>query len=238
MRLLLPLLLFITTLITTSSTPTVLDQRARHAYDGAHWLSAQALYGIVTDSARNDAGANARLITAGIMRADTSGVDLAFDRALRAATPLVPLLDSLEHLLGEQGRRADYVAVLERFALSRTYLQRPLMSRLLAFSSKRHDGTAMVRYASALLKANPDDAGVLNSLAWGYVYCGDNDSAEATWRRVLEIDSQNVAALIALAHLVVDTDRAEALQLLRRAYAITPTPALNAQISALSSLDD
>lgn len=233
MRLLLSFLLFITSLISSATTPTILDLRARRAYDAAHWLSAQALYGMVTDSARNDAGANARLITAGIMRADTSGVDFAFDRALLAATPLVPMLDSLEHLLGEQGRRADYVAVIERFALARPYLHRPLMSRLLSFSTKRHDGTAMVRFAMSLLKANPNDLAVLNSLAWGYLYCGDNDSAEVTWRRVLEIDSQNVAALVALAHLIADTDSAEALDLLRRAYAITPTPALRSQISAM-----
>lgn len=233
MRLILAFLLFITSLISSSATPTILDHRARRAYDAAHWLSAQALYGMVTDSARNDAGANARLITAGIMRADTSGVDLAFDRALRAATPLVPMLDSLEYLLGEQGRRADYVAVLEHFLHSRPYLHRPLMSRLLSFSTKRHDGTAMVRFASLLLKANPNDVAVLNSLAWGYVYCGDNDSAEVTWRRVLEVDPQNVAALVALAHLIADTDTDAALELLRRAYAITPTPALRSQISAM-----
>lgn len=233
MRLLLSFLILFSSFISYATPPTALEQRARRAYDAAQWLSAQALYGMVTDSARNDAGANARLITAGIMRADTSGVDLAFDRALRAATPFVPMLDSLEHLLGEQGRRADYVAVLEHFALSRPYLHRPLMSRLLSFSSKRHDGTAMVRYAMSLLKANPNDVAVLNSLAWGYVYCGDAEAAEVTWRRVLDIDSQDVAALVALAHLVVEVDRAEALELLRRAYAITPTPTLRTQISAL-----
>ena len=93
----------------------------------------------------------------------------------------------------------------------------------------------MIKYATLMLRARPDDITALDALAWGQLYTGDSDAAEQTWRKILSIDPRNTAALTALGTLLSDSRPAEALDYLEQAYAITPTATLRATITTLRS---
>ena len=211
------------------------EQRARAAFATANWPGAQALYILVADARPSDAGPAARLMVASHMRGDSTVTDRAFVNALSASAPLLPMLDSLEVLMGAAGCRAAYPTLLIRQAQAHPYIARPLYSRLLTHATRRHDGAEMIKYATLMLRARPDDITALDALAWGQLYTGDSDAAEQTWRKILSIAPRNTAALTALGTLLSDSRPAEALDYLEQAYAITPTATLRATIATLRS---
>lgn len=212
--------------------PEGIARRAERAFDVGEWASAQALYGLVTDHAPGDAGAQSRLLTAAVMHGDTAAIAPVVERAMSAGVPLAALLDGLKADLRSASGYARYPLVLERLSAERPYLRRPLMSYLLAYYTERRDGTNMVRCARSLLAGLPDSPQYLDALARGLLYTGDSAGAEDAWRRALKADPGDVNALLSLAALLGDTP--EALDLLRRADAIAPSPAIKKRIRSFS----
>jgi len=207
-------------------------RRAQRAFDAGEWASAQALYGLVTDHDPGDTGAQSRLLAAAVMHGDTAAVSHVVERAMAAGVVLGDMLDSLRTDLRQAAGYARYPGVLERLAAERPYLRRPLMARLLDFYTERRDGANMIRCARGLLAGLPDSPRYLNALAQGLLYTGDRTAAEEAWRRAIKADPNDTKALISLATLLGDTS--EALDLLRRADTVAPSPALKARIKSFS----
>lgn len=207
-------------------------RRAQRAFDSGEWVNAQALYGLVTDRDPADIGAHSRLLVAVVMHADTASITPTVERAMAAGVPLGAMLDSLRCDLRRVSGYAFYPSVLERLSAERPYLRRPLMTHLLDFYAERRDGVNMVRCARSLLAGLPGDPRYLDALAQGLLLTGDRDGAEEAWRQALSSDPADTKALISLAVLLGDTP--EALELLRRADALAPSPAIKARIKSFS----
>lgn len=209
-----------------------LARRAQRAFDSGEWASAQALYGLVTDREPDDTGAQSRLLTAAVMRGDSASIVPVVERAMAAGVPLGAMLDSLKTDLRAASGYALYPGVLEHLAAGRAYMRRPLMTHMLDFYTERRDGANMVRCARGLLAGLPDSPHYLDALAQGLLYTGDRAGAEESWRKALEADPGDVKALLSLAALLGHTP--EALDLLRRADAVAPSPAIKQRIKSFS----
>jgi len=207
-------------------------RRARRAFGAGEWANAQALYGLVTDRDPADTGAQSRLLASAVMRGDTASITPVVERAMAAGVPLGAMLDSLKCDLRLVSGYARYSSVLERISAERPYLRRPLMTHLLDFYTERRDGANMVRCARSLLAGLPGEPRYLDFLAQGLLLTGDRDGAEEAWRQALTSDPADTKALISLAVLLGDTP--EALELLRRADALAPSPAIKARIKSFS----
>ncbi len=214
-----------------AAEPEALERRALRAFAAGEWASAQALAGLVTDADPTDTGAHARLIGAAAMRGDSAAVPKAVERALGAGVPFGALTDSLQCSLRQAEGYALYPAILEDIASAMPYLRRPVAARLLDFYIRRRDGEKMVSYANILLAGRSDSPEYLDALAWGLLYCGSRDQAEATWRQALAADPGYAPAMIALASLLGYCD--EAKSLLIKADSIAPSPAIKAHLTNL-----
>lgn len=218
--------------VAAAAEPEALGRRALRAFAAGEWASAQALAGLVTDADPTDTGAHARLISAAAMRGDSAAVPKAVERALGAGVSFGALTDSLQCSLRQASGYALYPAVLDDIASAMPYLRRPVAGRLLDFYTKRRDGEMMVRYANILLAGRSDSPEYLDALAWGQLYCGRRDQAEATWRQALAADPAYTPAMIALASLLPG-DSDEAKSLLIKADSIAPSPAIKAHLTNL-----
>ncbi len=232
MRVCVVLTLALAALLAVASAPDEAVRKAARAFDAGEWANAQALYGLVTDRAPDDAGAQGRLLASSVMRSDTAAMVGAVERALAAGVPLGVLADSLKVDLRMASGYGRYPGALHLIAGRLPYLRRPVTVRLLDYYTERRDGQMMVECARSLLAGLPDSPRYLSSLALGLLYCGDKPGAEAAWRRAIEADPADVGAIISLASLLGDSD--EALGLLRRADLLSPSPAIKARIKAIS----
>lgn len=210
-----------------------LSRRADRAFYAGEWASAQALYALVTDAAPDNTGAHARMMTAALMRGDSTAVPVAVERALASGVTLGALLDSLRTDLRMASGYNLYPVALEGIAADKPYLLRPITDRLLDYYSERRDGAMMVRCAQLLLAGLPDSPRYLDSLAWGLLYLGRRDEAEAAWRRALAADPDNAQIIISLATLLGNTPESTAL--LHRADSISPSPAIKARLKAATA---
>lgn len=216
-------------LLLNSAEPEALARKAARAFESEEWASAQALYGLVTDDSPTDVDAHARLITAALMRGDSTSVPGAVERALAAGVPLRALFENLRADLRSASGYGLYADALERIAKDKPYLRRPISDCLLDYYLERRDGTKIERCALYLLAGLPDSPKYLESLGWGLLYQGKTEEAESAWRKALKSDACNTGVMIALATLLGDTP--EAVELLHRADSICPSPAIKSRLS-------
>lgn len=91
-----------------------------------------------------------------------------------------------------------------------------------------------MRYADIILSGLPDNIPALYILAQGYLGQADYDRATDVYRRILSIDPNAVEALLYLGNSAADEGNTTvALDYLRRAEELKPTPYLSAQIKRL-----
>lgn len=228
------LAVFIVAVTSAAAANPAIEARARRAYDAEEWASAQALYAVASENSTNP-GLHARMMVAAEMLGDTAAAPSALERAMQSGVPVPDMLDSLELCFKERGRYDMYGNMLRRIAGRRPYLRRPVDARLLNYATSRRDGEAMIKYASRLLAGLPDNAAFIDALAWGQLYCGHYADAEATWRKGIEANPDNAALMINLGELLADSKPSEALELLKRAYILAPTPALAARIKSFEN---
>lgn len=220
MRRLLAVILVFTALICCAGDVVRLAERA---YSSGEWARAQALYMLATDAPHPDAVPYGRAIVAALMNGDTTATSLMLEKALKSGIPFDSVLEVIEQSSMSLGKGGMYVGELHRIAAELPYLRRPVDARLLSYYTFRSDPDNIIRYSQALLRGMPDAPEWLNSLAYGYMLAGDNDSAAATWRRVLEVDPDNYDALLNLGNMLLATDRQAAMPLLKRACDLRPT---------------
>ncbi len=156
-------------LLLNSAEPEALARKAARAFESEEWASAQALYGLVTDDSPTDVDAHARLITAALMRGDSTSVPGAVERALAAGVPLRALFENLRADLRSAIGYGLYADALERIAKDKPYLRRPISDCLLDYYLERRDGTKIERCALYLLAGLPDSPKYLESLGWGQI---------------------------------------------------------------------
>lgn len=232
------LFVFLLAVVAFGADSEAVATRAARAYAAGEWASAQALYGIVTESDPASAAATARLIVSAEQRADSTAAAPALERYMSAGAPLEPLLDEVEELCFNLGRADMYEALLHRLAQQTAYLRRPLALRLLKFYIFRGNPSATIEYARLLLRGLPGDPQYLNAMGKAYMMLGDTAEALRCYGESLHSDPDNLDALLALGNYYGTLDdAARALPYLRHAQELAPTPFLADEIERLQNLN-
>lgn len=205
------------------------EARAARAYDAGEWAGAHALYMLLTERDPDNPRAYARAIVTAARAGQPDAAPALLERALARSIALDDVLGPVEADSRRLGAAAAYEDFLLRVREVLPWLSRAVDARLLAYYSSCSDPEAMERCARRMLVGLPDSADYLNVLARALLMQGRNGEAVATWQQVLAADADNLEALLSLGSYELDFgDAARGRELLTRAYAIKPTPYLEA----------
>lgn len=205
--------------------------RADRAYQAREWVGANALYMLLLEREPD----NPRTYSRVIITADLGGqpdvapsiLERALARSITLDDVLKPLCDDAM-ALGEAGR---YEQFLLRCRSALPWLSRALDARLLDYYTDRRDAEAMVTYSRKLLVGLPDNTDYLNVLASGLLMQGRTVDAVAVWEHILEIDGDNLDALLNLGSYEKDFgDASRGRELLKKACQLKPTPYLERMV--------
>lgn len=235
MRLHFVILSLIASLAVNAADSGAVTARADRAYAAGEWASAGALYMLASNNEAPEARSFGRIIVCAVMRSDTTVTVPEIERALSARVPLDSVLTVVCDETRSLGRPQAFEAELTRIASGLPYLRRPLDSHFLRYYLGRADGQNIILYARRMLAGLPDSPAYLNALAYGQLLTADYDAAEKTWLAVLDADPDNTEALTGLGNLLLDTDRSRALDYLRHACRVSPTPYLTRLIEQNSN---
>ncbi len=199
--------------------------RAERAFRYGEWAQAAALTELALDERPDSARLYARAIVAEGMLADTVRSAALLERAMAHGVALDSVVDAVRADAFGIGEAHIYDSFLLRARRQMPWLARAIDARLLDYYAMRGDGERVVELATAMLTGLPESTRYLDLLARGYDMQGLDAEADATRRRLLDVDPDNLDALRALGcSLMRQGRRDDALPLLRRAQAIHPTP--------------
>lgn len=216
------------------NTPSVIAKAAR-AFDAGEWASAQALYGILSDRQPKSGFNYGRSIVASERLGDHSAATAMLERAMANSVPLDSVLVHVESESLALGDSKLYPTFLEDSRTAMPWLSRALDTRLLDYYTFRHDPEMMVEASRKMLRGLPDSTEYLSVLARGLMMLGRDSEAADTWRHILEIDPSNLDALLRLGNYLYASAPAEALELLKKANALSPSPYLQQRIERLDA---
>lgn len=207
-------------------------RKATRAFDAGEWATASALYNFMIHKRPADISAYAPAIVA----AEAMGDSIRPMQLLTQSLQHGASVDSIISLVRQSSFKAARPQMFEPFLLeaknANPWLRRPIDAQLLRWAEFRHDGPAIVTYARTMLQGLPTSAQFLNALAQGYMLCDLPQKAVETWTECLRHHPDNLPALLALGnYYTINNRRDQALPFLTRAFAIAPTPRLQALIS-------
>lgn len=192
------------------------------------------MYSLLIDEHPDSAGYYARAIIADGMRGDTTAQTSLMHQALAHRIIVDSLFNRIETECLQIGNADIYEQFLSSLKNNEPWMARAIDARLMRFYAFRRYPRESVHYADIILSGLPDNIPALYILAQGYLGQADYNRAEATYRRILAIDPNAVEALLYLGNAAAyDGNKSAALDYLRRAESLKPTPYLSAQIKRL-----
>lgn len=233
-------LLTATALLTTTGARAeqtsydVLATKAERFYNQKDWSSASAMYGMMLAQRPKDTAVYCKAITAAGMRNNVAEQNALLTQALKAKTPIDSLFSGVEKASFAIGQTDLYENFLLAARSSNPWMSRNIDSYLLKYYSFRRNGPKMVEYADIMLKGDPDSETFGYALAQGMLNEGRIGEAMAQYRKILELHPDALEALLYLGNLEAATgNRSEGVKLLKKAYALRPTPHVAARIRSL-----
>lgn len=221
------LILLLLTLTAPGADTETLRIKADRYYHYREWPSALAMMQLILDTNPDDTPLRARAIAAATMAADTLSLNTLGQTMIDRHLPFPPLYDSLLRESLALGHSEIYPGYLERIARTYPWLKRSTDSYLLQFYLLRNYPPGIIEYARRMLNGLPDDPRFLHALARGQMLAADYTAACQTYRRLLQINPDDLEALLQLGSYLMETHRtAEAMPLLRHACSLAPTPYL------------
>lgn len=176
----------------------VLSERAERYFRYNEWGSALAMYRMMIIDRPDAVEPYYKAIVAGAMLEDVEAQMDMFERTQQHGVSLDSLFNGVRRVSFAMGEAGAYERFLLLVKARQPWLSRSVCMYLLDFYTYRHDAHNMVVVSLELLKHTPDDVNYLKSLANAYMELGDFENMEKCFKRVLEIDSRDADALIAL----------------------------------------
>lgn len=242
-RLVLLLLLSLSTLSLAANDYNQLEIKAARFYHYKEWPSALAMYQLMVHQ-RPEVAANYShaIVAAGLC--DNEAEQMRFlKQSMSAGIALDSIYNGVQTLAFEQGNAALYEEFLNAAAKSFPWLERNLDARLADYYCWRNDADGMIIYARKMLSITPENVNYLTVLADGLFMNGIVDEGIKVYRNILALDPDNYHSLLVLGNYYADLipqNRSDAeapvlaRQYLSRAYAIKPTPYVKARIASLA----
>lgn len=199
--------------------------RAARSFEWKEWNSAAAMYELMLGERPDSISSYTRAVAANQMLGNDDTVIDLVERAMTHGIGLSDLLAQIRDTDFAMGEGDLYGRLLHSLSRAMPWMRRALDDELLRYYCFRDDGPNIVRYASLMLAGLPESTEYLSMLARGYMLQGMEAEAAGIWWRILAIDPHDYDTLLYLGnHCIACGDRAEGIELLRRAAAIRSTP--------------
>lgn len=191
--------------------------RADREFAYGEWTHAATLYGLLIADRPDSLQLYSRAIVAYDLSGDTITSISLLEDAMAHGIGLASLLENVRADFFQAADSDAFGPYLQRMQRQFTWMQRAIDNQLLRHYTFRRDGPMMVHYAQVMLAPIPNSVEYLSLLAQGYLLCGDMPAAADTWEHILQVDADNVDALLYLAFYLQPTDPDRSAQLEARA---------------------
>lgn len=214
-----------------------LESRAERFVQFQEWGSANAMYMLMIDRCPAEPSPYSRAIVTSGLLSDSSTQAALLEMTQKQGIPLDSIFYEVNKFAYEIGESQEYEEFLLLVKEKQPWMSRNINMRLLNFYDFRNDATNMVKVAEELLVATPHEVKYLLAVARGQMMLSLYENAVDSYEKVLEIDAENIDALLALGnyYYVVWKDaegtrsqftstRNKAIEYLQKAYTLQPTP--------------
>lgn len=215
--------------------------KAERFYAQKEWASASAMYELMLDERPRDYSLYAKAIVSAAMVPDTIEEMNLVDKAFANLCPVDTLFNRVEKASFAIGQSTLYEQLLLKVKTAYPWTRRLVDARLLDYYSFRNAASDMLAYSDIMLAGAPDSPKFLMIKARALLLSGRNRDAEIILNRLIELNPDNVQALIMLGNYYLiehekngnDALLTRAKDLLRRANTLEPTPYLEATLQSL-----
>ena len=217
-----------------------LEAKARRFFAHGEWASASAIYDLMLEERPEVPTTYGEAIVSNAMRGDTAAQMRLMSVALDHQVPFDSVFSQVKQWSFHLGKSHLYENFLKETRKAYPWMRRTIDGNLLKYFAFRRDGAEMVNYARLMLDGAPQNISFLHTLAWGYMLTGNDAEGVAAYERILEIDSNDFDALVALGNWYANTaamaapeSAPKAIGYLERAYSCRPTPFIAALLARL-----
>lgn len=211
-----------------------LDAKAARFAEYGEWASSSAMLSLMLDMRPEKASVYSRAIVADGMLGNSERQQQLLHEALSHGVAIDSLLSGVRSQSISLGRAELYESFLIHIPGTFPWLKRSIDAYLLDYYKFRRDPQGIITYAQIMLQGLPDSQEFLADLASGYVQAGEFDKAMDTYQQILQLNPDNLTALLALGNYLAETGHpGKARPYLARAYELAPTPFLKRTLAKL-----
>ncbi len=199
--------------------------KAERFFMHKEWANAAAMYEIMLEDSAGVVDTYAHAIAVAGMRNLPDYEMSLLERAQARLIPMDSVLRGVQRVSFAMGHTSLYENFLLLVKERQPWLTRSIEKQLLRYYLFRRNAPEIIRYSQIMLSGAPDNVDYLTSLARGYMFDGQEERGIAIYRQLLEKHPGNYRTLLVLGNYYdLKGDTVRALDYLRRADSIMPTP--------------
>lgn len=226
---------FLVALAANDDNYSNLRSKAKRFFENEEWASANAMYLLMLEQEPGCSQTYARAIVADIMAGDTVQALEMITASMSYEVPFDSLLSEVRATSFSIGHGDLYCNFLLKIKDTYPWLNRVADNYLMQYYDFRQNGPELIKYARTMLAGLPDDLDFMRMLAHGLLLTGHTDEAVEQWHNIVSLYPENYDTVLDLANFYDATcDTSQALEWMRRANHLHPTPYVASRINALS----
>lgn len=199
--------------------------KAERFFQFKEWPNAAAMYELMLEDSAKVADTYCHAIVAAAMR-DMPDYEMSLmERAQQNLIPVDTIFAGVRRVSFSIGHTSLYENFLNLVKERQPWLKRSIEKQLLGYYIFRRNAPRIIEYSKIMLSGAPGNRQYMYDLAQGYLLDGQTGEGIATFKKILEKHPDDYESLLVLGNYYADNGQdAVALEYLRRAYAIKPTP--------------
>lgn len=209
-----------------------LEARALRFFNHAEWAPAAACFDLMLEERPDATTTYGRAIVANGAIGQTDAQLALMQKALANHIPFDSIFSEVRSCAFSIGKAEEFEKFLKINRQANPWMTRQIDTQLLRYYAFRANGAEMIALSRKLLAGAPENIEFLSALAKGYMLTGQFTEGIDTYLKINNLDSSNLAALLALGNWYMGNPTAgvDGKAFLRQAYLIKPTPYLKKMI--------
>lgn len=222
-----------------------LKEKAERFYAYQEWDSALAMYELMLMQQPSDLPTLSLAIALYGLKGEEEKQLQLVELSQQKGIALNDLFSTVKKEAFRLGKPEIYENLLLKIKEKQPWLKRSINLQLIKYYDSRNNAPKMISISDSLLAVNPDDVYTLSIKARGHILLSEIEPGVAAYRKILELDKDNMEALLNIGivsynevkqkRLPLDSPTAvEARSCLQRAYSLKPTQFLKHIIGELT----